>query len=327
MRVGVIGAGGMGAAHAGIYRSMKGVTVAGIAGRHEGRVRKVASRLGIQGFTDLDRLLADDSVDAIDVTVPSAHHREIVLAALERDKVVFCETPLALTLEDADAMIRVAKRRRRLFLVAQLMRFVPEYARVRQAAVSGEFGRPLVASAARLSPPYWSRSNPRPFDVYGEPLLELSIFDFNYLNWLLGHPRRVFTRGVVGARGAVDHYLVTVEYPRALGIVEGSTRLPRSHPFNTRLRVLFEKGMYESDFRMMKGHFSSSLHRYPATGDSEKVRVPGGDPYRAECAYFLECLRGKADPALLDASHDREALRVALAARTSFERTAPVALR
>lgn len=327
MRIGIIGAGGMGAAHAGIYRGMKGVTVAGIAGRHAGKVREVAGRLGIPGFTDRDRLLEDDSVDAIDVAVPSALHREAVLAALERGKHVFCETPVALTLEDADAMIRAARRRRRLFLVAQLMRFVPEYRRVREAAVSGELGRPLVAFAARLSPPYWSRRSPRPFRVYGEPVLELSIFDFNYLNWLLGEPQSVFTQGLVGARRALDHYVVTLRYPGVLGVVEGSARMPQSHPFNTRLRVLFERGMYESDFRIGKGHISSSLLRYPAEGKPTKVRAPGGDPYQAECAYFVECLRGKADPALLDASHDREALRVGLAARASFEDGAPVRLR
>lgn len=326
MRIGVIGAGGMGAAHAAIYRRMKGVTLAGIAGRRARRVRTVAARLGVEGFTDADRLLDDDSVDAVDVTVPSGLHRDVVLAALEQDKHVFCETPVALTLKDADLMIRAARRRRRHFLVAQLMRFVPEYRRVREAAVSGTLGRPLVAFAARLSSPYWSRRDPRPFPIYGEPMLELSIFDFNYLNWLLGQPRGVSARGVVGTRGAADHYVVTLENARAVGVVEGSARLPRSHPFNTRLRVLLERGMYEADFRVTKGHFSVSLLRYPAKGEPEKVHAPGGDPYRAECAYFVECLRGRADPDLLDASHDREALRVALAARASFRRGSAVRL-
>lgn len=326
MRIGVVGAGGMGQLHAGCYRRMAGVTLAGIVGRREPRVREATKRLGCPGFTDLHALTEDDSVDAIDVAVPSGVHRGPVLAALEAGKHVFCETPIALSLDDADAMIRAARRRRRLFLVAQLMRFSPEYARVHEAAVCRELGRPLAAVASRVSPPYWSARNPRPFPVYGEPLLELSIFDFNYLNWLFGKPRSVFTHGIEGPRKAADHYTVAVRYDHAAGVVEGSARLPASHPFNTHLRVLFERGMYEGDFQLHKGHMSFSLLRYPEKGEQQHVRPRGGDPYKAECAYFVDCVRGRADPSLIDGVHDRAALRVGLAARESFRTGRPVGL-
>jgi predicted dehydrogenase len=302
------------------------VSLAGIVGRREARARKAAKSLGCPGFTDFRALTEDGSVDAIDVTVPSGVHRAPVVAALEAGKHVFCETPIALNLDDADAMIRAARRHGRLFLVAQLMRFSPEYARVRQAAASGELGRPVAAVASRVSPPYWSPKSPRPFPVYGEPLLELSIFDFNYLNWIFGRPVSVFTRGLRGTRNAADHYTVTLRYREGVGVVEGSARLPASHPFNTHLRVLFEHGMYEGDFRLHKGHMSFSLLRYPARGEVEHVRPPGGDPYRAECAYFVDCVRGRADPSLIEAVHDREALRVGLAARESFRTGRPVKL-
>ncbi len=326
MRIGVIGAGGMGEAHAAIYGRMTGVSVAGIVGRHRGTVQQVAKRLHVPGFTDSRRLLDDDSVDAIDVAVPSGVHRGPVVAALEHGKHVFCETPVALTLEDADAMIRVARQRGRLFLVAQLTRFVPDYVHVRRAVSTGELGAPRVAIAARLAAPYWSRDRPRPFDVYGEPMIELSIFDFNYLLWLLGTPRSVFCQGVSGGRKAADHYLVTMRYDSAVGVVEGSARMPPSHPFNTRLRVLFDRGMYEADFRISKGHFTDTLRRYPWKGNPKALRAAGGDPYKAECAYFVDCVRGRADPNLIAASHDRNALRVALAARASFRRGTSVRL-
>ena len=326
MRIGILGAGTMGTTHAALYQRMPGVEVAGIVGRRPGKVRRAARNLGVPGFTDPARILEDESVGAVDVAVPSGVHREIVVRALDHGKHVFCETPVALSLEDADAMIHAAKRRRRLLLVAQLMRFVPEYRRVHEVAAAGEMGRPCVALASRLSPPYWSRRAPRPFPLYGEPLLELSIFDFGVLNGLLGTPRRVYTQGVVGVRGAADHYVVTLHYPDGIGVVEGSARMPQSHPFNTRLRVLFERGVYEADLRIGPGRFSSTLIRFPARGGPRKERPRGGDPYRAECAYFVECVRGRVDPELLDARHDREALRVGLAARESLRRGAPVTL-
>ena len=62
-------------------------------------------------------VLDDDTVDAVDVLVPSAHHREYVVAALERGKHVFVETPMALTIRDADAMIQAARTHRPLRLL------------------------------------------------------------------------------------------------------------------------------------------------------------------------------------------------------------------
>lgn len=85
--------------------------------------------------------------------------------------------------------------------------------------------------------------------------------------------------------------------------------------------------MYEADLRIGPDRFSSMLTRFPTRGAPRKERPRGGEPYRAECAYFVECLRRRADPDLFDARHDRAALRVALAARESFRREASAQLR
>ncbi len=209
---------------------MKGVEVAVFFGRHAARVAATAKRFGASATTDLDRILDDETIDAIDLVVPSGSHRGLAIAALERGKHVFCETPLALTLEDADAMIRTARRSRRLLLCAQLMRFVPQYAHARGVAASGRLGRPVVGVASRLSRPYWTRKDPRPFATYGEPVVELSIFDFNFLNWVFGRPISVSASGLRGDRGAADYVLATVQYTRAIGLVEGSARMPQNYP-------------------------------------------------------------------------------------------------
>lgn len=327
MRIGMLGAGGMAQAHAGVFGRMKGVEVAVFFGRHAARVAATAKRFGASATTDLDRILDDETIDAIDLVVPSGSHRGLAIAALERGKHVFCETPLALTLEDADAMIRTARRSRRLLLCAQLMRFVPQYAHARGVAASGRLGRPVVGVASRLSRPYWTRKDPRPFATYGEPVVELSIFDFNFLNWVFGRPISVSASGLRGDRGAADYVLATVQYTRAIGLVEGSARMPQNYPLNTRMRLLFEQGLLEADFRLRPKGFTFSYVEFSRRGKGKTVPVSRKDPYQAECEYFVAAVRGKADPSLIDAVHDRDALRVALAARESLRSGGPVPLR
>lgn len=325
-RIGILGAGGMAQTHVSRFGLIKAVEIAGICSRVKAHAESIAKPLGVPATADPRRLLEDDSIDAIDVVVPSGAHRRLAIEALERGKHVFCETPIALNLEDADEMIRAARRHHRLLLVAQLARFVPEYARIHKAAISNEFGRPLLGLASRLSPPYWTVESPRPFQSYGEPLVELMIFDFNYLNWIFGFPTSVYAGGLTGARGRPDHILVTLHYPGGIGFAEGSARMPTSFPFNTHLRVLFGEAMIEADFRILPKKLTWSLTLYPEKGKPRILKAPGSDPYRAECQYFVDCVRGNADPSLMDAVHDRNALRVALAARESLRRKSTVRL-
>ena len=157
MRLAILGAGEMGATHAGAYARFgkkEHAEIAAIVSRSGTKARALAKRVNAPWFTDPQKILRDDSIDAIDVTVPSDLHRKFVVAALARGKHVFCETPIALTLRDADAMIDAARANRRIFMVAQLMRFVADYQRAHDEATSGKLDKPRVVVARRLSRPY-----------------------------------------------------------------------------------------------------------------------------------------------------------------------------
>ena len=313
--------------HAGAYRRMKGVEIAGFYGRHRAKVAETAQRFHTTATTDAATLIQDGTIDAIDVVTPSACHRDFVVAALDEGKHVFCETPLALRLEDADSMLRASRRAGRLLLCAQLMRFVPEYVFARETAVRRRLGAVTFVIASRLSRPYWSRTEPRPFPVYGEPVVELMTFDFNFLNWVLGRASAVTAHGLRGGRNAADLIVATVRYPGALGVAEGSARMPPGFPFNTRLRVLFDQGLWEADFRAKPSGFSFSFVEFSEKSAGRRVLVSRKDPYFAECEHFVACVRGKADPSVLEGVHDRDALRVALAARESLGTGRSVPLR
>jgi predicted dehydrogenase len=299
---------------------MPDVQVAGIVGRTASRVQKVASELGIPGVTDPWHILDDDTVEAVDICYPTHLHAEYAIAALRHGKHVFCEVPLALTLEETDAMLAAARASGKLLLVAFVVRFVDANVYVRDVVQAGELGAPQVATMTYLfrRSPAWAE---RTAAGFGTVLVEQVSHEFDYLNWLWGKPAAVRTAGLAGAHGDLEHLFVSLEYPGRHAHVEVSTLLPASHPFATYLRVVCEEGALVTSFRMRADAPPETLlTRYPAAGAPETPAIPGEDPYWTECRYFADCVAGKADPNRISAAAARDALQVALAAQESFAR-------
>jgi UDP-N-acetylglucosamine 3-dehydrogenase len=311
----------MGSSHAGAYARFgkkEHVEIAGILSRSATKARALAKRVNAPWFTDPRKILRDESIDAIDVTVPSGLHRTFVVSALAHGKHVFCETPMALTLRDADAMIDAARANRRSLMVAQVMRFVADYQQAHAEAVSGKLGKPRIVVARRLARPYWSAKRPRPFRIYGEPLTELSIHDFDVANWILGRPRVVRAHGVSGPSGVTEHAMVAVGYRGGSAYIEGSAMMPPGFPFTTAVRVQCDAGVFDHVTQFTGGPIPKTLTvRYTGRG-LEKVSVRGQDPYEEECRHFVRAVLRKADASVLSGEGEREALRIALAARESI---------
>ena len=135
IRIGLLGAGAMGRAHAAAYATFADVELVRVAARDEEQVRA---------------LFDDGEVDAIDICLPSALHAPFAIPALERGKHVFCETPMALDLDSAQAMRNAARKAGRLLQVGLLMRSVAGYRHVKHVTESGTHGRLLSLSTWRL---------------------------------------------------------------------------------------------------------------------------------------------------------------------------------
>jgi UDP-N-acetylglucosamine 3-dehydrogenase len=317
MRIGILGAGDMGHTHARVYAGIPDVEIAGIVGRSRERVERVAGEVNAPALIDPWVMLDDDSIEAIDVTYPSALHREWVVAALERGKHVFCETPMALSIEDADAMILAARQHGRILMPAQVHRFGVETAFIHEQVVSGAVGRPVAAYAGSRLPPYGAGER-RPVDLYGGPMLDLMIHPLDTLIWLLGMPEAVAGTGRIGPSGTIDYAFVTLDGGDACGMVEGSAMMPSTFPFTINVRILCESGALEAWTRLGPEE-DFGLMRYPAAGEPEALSLEGGDPYTNECRYFVRCLQGEADPAVVSPEGERDALRVALAAQQAIQ--------
>lgn len=320
VKIGILGAGSMGATHAAAYASLPDVEVVGVFARDETRARAIADLCGAKPFADADALIGHAAVDAIDVCLPSTVHAAFVVSALERGKHVFCESPLALRLDEARQMRDAARRAGRLLQVGLLMRSVTAYAHVRDAVSSGAHGRLLSLATWRLGSYLRSDAGDRKAH-YGDPSTELMTFDFDAAQWLMGRPARLSASAVRlgdGTPGEISTLLAWNDGRHAT--IAASGIMPVGSPFSTGFRALFERAAFE--LRMVfkgGGPPESSFTIVDEAGPPAPVAIPGRNPYEVELRRFVDCMAGRADPELLDVDRAIEALELSLATQRALE--------
>jgi hypothetical protein len=161
VRLGVIGCGGFGLFALQHFTQVPGVTLVGMAGTHRPAALAAARRFGVNEVESVENLVQRDDIDMVYIATPPFLHYEQALAALDAGKHAICEKPLALTIEQANEMLRRADERD-LLLVANLMqRYNPLFDIVRQLIESGALGEPLhgyfenYAADEGLPPDHW----------------------------------------------------------------------------------------------------------------------------------------------------------------------------
>ncbi len=324
-RIAVLGAGFMGGTHARAYSARGDVEIAAIYAKGNGRANDLAAELGTTATTDLDSILRDESIEAVDICLPTPAHRAATEAALDAGKHVLLEKPLALSIEDGEALVSAARQTDRVFMVAHVLRFWPEYVDLKRVIDSGELGKPLAGITARRQPfPAWSKLF-KDSSQTGGAIYDMLVHDFDALNWILGTPTTVTARGLYNERSAgYDHGQVLIGYEHGTGTAEGGMMQPESYPFTSRIEILCENGAIEYHFQaggrsFEVGEPTNRLTVYRAEGDPELISVEQTDAYANETGYFIDCIRG-GQPATRATPADAQlALRVGLAARESAE--------
>ena len=327
VRVAVLGAGFMGSTHAKAYAAMADVEVAAVFAPSPDRGALLAQEIGSRWTNDLQALLADPDIEAVDVCLPTPQHREVAEAALKAGKHVLLEKPIALSLEDAHALVRANEETDRVFMIAHVLRFWPEYVEIARRVATGELGVPRSGFASRRQPfPAWSALFSRS-DLTGGAVIDMMIHDYDALNWIFGAPQAVTARGTRNARsGGFDQVQVLIDYSDgASALVDGGMMMPESYPFSSRLEVLCEQGAMEYAFRAggrsveMEGGVNE-LTLFPSEGEPLRLTTAQVDPYAAECDYFLNTIRHGAVADRATPTDALLALAVSLAARESLER-------
>jgi predicted dehydrogenase len=299
------------------------VRVKSVVGLSPERAAQVARTVDASSGVDLAAVLGDPEIDAVDICLPTPLHREAAEQAFAAGKDVFLEKPLALTAEDAEAIVAAAAGSGRIFMVGLVLRFWPEYVALHRLVERGDLGRPRAVFAQRLSPPAdwadWLRDRAQS----GGTAIDLMIHDFDQMNALLGTPRSVYA-----SEPQPGHVHAVVEYADGgSGIAEGSMAMPRSYPFSSDIRVLGERGVAEYAFSAApvegEGNIGASssargLRIHPVEAEMHVEEVASADPWGPEIEYFVSCLEQGRQPDQGTGEQALWALKVSLAANRSL---------
>lgn len=321
--VAFIGYGFMGRIHAARWRNIRGVRVAAVCVRDPASLTRAVKVYGCVGdavavnlppdtavYTDAARMLSEVKPDIVDIVLPTALHAEAVKTVLAHGAHVLCEKPLACNAREAARVLHAAARAKSVFMVAQCLRFAPEYVYLKKLVVSNRYGSVTAATFSRISPMPRGRETPSWFQdeaISGGVALDLHIHDADIVNWLFGMPKSVFCRAHRASSGTLDHLVADYGYPDKVVFSEAGWSATESFGFTYGFRVHFERATVVYDPRL-----PTPFMVYPAHGKPFSPAFRSRDLYQNEIAFFHRLVTGRArpeeNPAPLDEIHASLAL-------------------
>lgn len=297
IKIGIVGAGGMGRVHYANYAAIEGAQVAAICGSSANEMN--ASReWGLPRFDTITQMCQAVELDVVDICTPTFLHHDQVMEALANDKHTITEKPMALSSADAKEMLEEAKKRGRLLFVAQVLQFTKEVGFLRQAVQSEEFGKPLDGYFERLSAcPRWavggwlfdrSKSGLLPYDLH--------IHDLDVIISLFGKPQ---TFSYTASQGRDKTYPEQMRYlytfPGGLTVGAEAAWFNADIPFTARWRVSFENAVMVNDGTALTlyrfGHEPKVYNTADEVMISTGINVPPCGWYYNELKHFVECIR------------------------------------
>ena len=198
VRVGLVGCGVMGKSLATQLRTIEQAKLVAACDAFEEAVKAFASEFGIWVTTNLDELLVRNDIDAVLIVTPPHLHAEQTVAAAQARKHVFCEKPMALTVEDCDRMIAVCRENNVNLMIGQVLRYFPIHAKVKELVSSGELGRLISITIYRLGGGFtgiWAKDWRKSKSLSGGLLMEVNTHELDYLHWVGGKVESVFAMG------------------------------------------------------------------------------------------------------------------------------------
>lgn len=307
VRLAVVGAGHLGRYHAEktALLAPEGVALAAVVDVVAERARAVAAPSGAAWTTELREVL--DRIDAAVVAVPTTAHLEVARALLEADKDVLVEKPLAPRAEEARALTRLARARRRILQVGHLERFNPAF-----RAIRPRIRTPLFIEAHRLA---GFQERGTEVDV----VLDLMIHDLDLvLSMVPGTVRSVHAVGGAVFTETVDIANARIEF--ASGCVANLTASRVSREVMRKIRIFQPDAYFSVDLAARQALVCRKSEPPDPPGMSvEGVPAIEGDALEEELRSFLRSVTTR-EPPPVTGSDGTRAVALAAKIRSQIER-------
>lgn len=297
-QLGIIGVGFIGEVHIQACQSLPEVEVAAICEIDKARLAEMKNQYKIPaGFTDMAEMFSSVQLDGVLIATPDHLHLEPVKAVVRAKLPFLLEKPIATTLEDAEAIIRLADASGLPALQGLSIEFLPTYQKVRERWLTGEFGTAHTVYDARIL----NISEARRFKGRCSVNQYVACHDFHFLLSLLGtdvdsiYAQKTASRAFEETgeadsywnvlhwkNGAIASVLMTWGMPAAFGLVEDT------------LLVIGSKGSAEK--------LPDNSHRFVTDTVDEKIDADsdftGYEEYENEMLHFVDMVRHGTEPAV-----------------------------
>ncbi|MDO6851435.1 Gfo/Idh/MocA family oxidoreductase [Priestia megaterium] len=330
VRIGLVGAGRMGSFHGRtVARKIYGAKLNAIADPVSGAAERLAKELGVsKAYTDPKEMFQDPHIDAVVIAAPARSHADLVIAAANAGKAVFCEKPMAITLEEADKAILAAEEANVPLQVGFNRRFASDFRAAHNDIVEGKIGTPQLLRSLTRDP---GLGDPTPIPEW-TIFLETLIHDLDALLYLNPGAEPIEVYAVADAlvrpdfkdKGLLDTAVVNIRFDNG-AIATAEANFQAVYGYDVRGEVFGSAGMVTAGCVQQ-----TNMTRYTAEGissdtyrrDTELLH----DAYVSELTSFVECVRNESTP-YVTGKDARRALSIALACIESVKTNAPVKIK
>lgn len=320
----LIGAGFMGKTHARIYKNLDRVSLVGIVDASMEAARAFAGEFDCAYFTDFATALGDIEFDAVDICLPTFLHEEYLIAASNAKKDIICEKPITLDLPCLDRSLQSIRKNGVRLFVAQVLRFWPEYVRIKEMFEAKELGEIKFIDASRLSEhPSWSMWYRKP-EYSGGGLLDLHLHDIDYLIYLLGRVRSVYAVGEQNEDGAWNYVTTILRFESGISAcAHGVIEMEQGYPFTVQFRLVGTKKTVEHTMRAGANleDMQSALRQTWVIDDGniEEWGAGQADAYALELEHFVDCIQNKKESDIIPVESVRDVLCTMEAIKASLQ--------
>ncbi|MFW6039242.1 MAG: Gfo/Idh/MocA family protein [bacterium] len=290
--IGFIGVGNMGRNQVDAFRQLDDCRITAAADSSPASLEKFSELCpDAATFADHKALLADGSIDAVVVAVPTALHASTVLDVLASGRSVLVEKPMARTVEQCQQMIDAADKADRLLMVGHCRRFDNDWGTLASAYRDGRLGDPVLWRhvMAGVGPGGWFRDE----QLGGGPLMDGAIHNQDFANLLFGEPASVVGNAIKFDPNCtgIDTGSVIIRYHNGCQLLLSWSWAVRGQRLHD---VLGPQGTFvfgPGDMTPPEGCGGHTL--IDSDGSEHLLTFERRSMFVAQARHFLDCLQGK----------------------------------
>lgn len=250
LKIGLVGCGRIAKRHSELLglKKIQNASLAAVCDVKIERAKKIGEQFNVPYYTDMDQMMKNESIDLVSILTESGNHAKHVVNLAKYGKHLVVEKPIALTLDDADLMIKTCVENNCKLFVIKQNRFNVPVLKLRQAYEAGRFGK-LILGTVRVrwcrKQAYYDQADWRgTWSLDGGVLANQASHHIDMLEWMMGDVESVFAKSnnyLVNIE-AEDTAIATLKFKNgALGLIEATTAT-RPNDLEGSISILGEKG-------------------------------------------------------------------------------------